>query len=469
MANTAPCPESNSVISGCSFTSFLVQETPVFDEEILRDIRPTDQWMLHVETGTFPSYSSTSHTLDRFNHVWPNTTKKWVNTASGNCVGTPCDKTEHYITWGSTRVVYSLEEQSWASTLLCFDNDMHITQAREQYEYIISEILKPATTDIMSNYSRKRAAMFAQQQYIANSSFGSSTNTFTFTWVVVGDEEVFIDTNANPANVYKLTPQMLQRRVDPLTRWGYFNKTPYGTDQLPYIELVIDEQVKWELDRLGGQQGIGGVPSVLGNWRFQDLPSEKVNAYWKYDFSGTLGNFTVRVDPLNLRFNSVGLQASGLYRYQVVLPYVNIPASGAGLGGGFRSVPNPDFDNAQFCWSLVWHRKAGMILVSEAGKLNGDMPFADRNFAGRWQFVMHDLGADINGQPIENKRGNKGQFIADFKQAWKPRYVELSELYFHRREPACIIQISNCNSDPGYPTQVYSSDPTDCTGARIVD
>lgn len=233
------------------------------------------------------------------------------------------------------------------------------------------------------------------------------------------------------------------------------------------IELVVDEQVKWDLVNLGGQAGIGGVPSLPSNWRFTDLTA--VSDYWVYNFSGTLGNYAVRVDPLNLRFNSVGLQASGKFRYQVVLPYTNIPASGAGGGGGFKSVPNNDFDFAQFCFSFVWHRKAGKILVSEAGKLNADMPFADRNFAGRWQFVMDNLGADINGQPIENKRRNKGQFIADFKQAWDPGYVELSELYFHRREPACVIEVSPCNADPGYPAQVYSSDPVDCTGARIVD
>jgi hypothetical protein len=459
----ASCPESNSTISGCNFTSFLVNELPRFDEEILKDIRPTDQWMLHVPTGVYKSYDGVQKYLDRFNHVWPNTTKTWTNTVSGNCVGTPCDKTEYHIGWGSTRTIYSLEEQSWASALLCFDNDMHITQAREQYEQIISDILRPATVDIMSMYSRKRAAMFAQQQYICNSNFGGSTNTFAYNWVVVGTSEIYIDTNANPANVFKLTPQMLQRRKNPLERWGYFGKQPYK-DMPKFIELVIDEQVKWDLDKLGGQNGIGGIPSISGNWRFTEW--EDVSKYWKYDYEGTIGNYAIRVDPLNLRFNYVGL-VGGNYRYQVVLPYVNVTSSGAGTAPGLKDIPNPDFDNAQYCFNIVWHRMAGEILVSEAGKLNSEMPFADRNFAGRWQFVMDNLGADINGQPIENKRRNKGQFIADFKQAWKPRYTELSELYFSMREPACIIQISACNPSPGYPMQNYNSAPVDCNGNVI--
>jgi hypothetical protein len=83
--------------------------------------------------------------------------------------------------------------------------------------------------------------------------------------------------------------------------------------------------------------------------------------------------------------------------------------------------------------------------------------------------LLLDLGADVNGQPIENKRRNKGQFIADFKHAYRVEYNELSELYFHKREPACVIEINTCNPDPGYPAQVYSSDPNDCSGKPIVD
>lgn len=470
MANVAPCPQSNGLISGCSFTNFLVDEQPRFDELILEDIRPEDDWLLHIPQGVYESFDGVQKFLDRFNHVWPNVTKQWTNTAYGNCLGTPCDKKEHYITWGSTRTIYFLEEQSWASPLVCYESDMHVTHAMEQYQQIIRDILKPATAAIMSNYARKRVAQNCQQQYVANSSFSASTNNFSYTWVVVGDEEIYIDTNTPASNVYKLTPQMLQRRVDPLQRWGYFGKNPYK-DSLPYIELVTDEETKWDLDRLGGQQGIGGVPSITGNWRFESWDSDTVKEYWRYNFSGTLGNYSIRVDPLQLRFNSVGPSPlnPALWRYQVVLPFINVPSSGAGQAPGTKDVPNPAYDFAQYAWSITWHRKAGSILVAEARPMNPEMPFAERNFAGRWQFVMDNLGADINGQPIENKRRNKGQFIGDFKHAYRAEYNELSELYFHKREPACVIQIQTCNADPGYPAQNYESDPVSCAGTPIVD
>lgn len=332
--------------------------------------------------------------------------------------------------------------------------------------YIISKILKPATVEIQSNYLRKRGAGYTDNKFIANANFGTTAANFTYNWVVVGTEEIYIDTNCPNTSVFKLTPQMLQRMVEPLLRIGYLGENPFKEQTPPMLELVTDTQTCWELDRLGGQQGIGGIPSITGNWRFTEW--DAANKYWRYGFSGQIGNYSTRVDPTGLRFNFVGLvpgtlTASGNYRYQVVLPYKNIPSSGAGGAAGLKSVSNPDFDNAQYTFSYIWHAKGIELLVSEAMPVNPEMPFASRNFGGRWQFVMDNLGADINGNVIQNKRRNKGQFIADFKQAVAPNYTEFLTLIFHKREPSCIIQINTCNADPGYPTQSYSSADPNCS------
>ena len=465
----APCP--TATLEGCQFTQFLVDQQPVYDKLILEDIRPEDGWILHVATGTFDSNSGVQHTLDRFNHVWPNVTKVWNPTSAGNCLGTPCNLPENYITWGSTRITYFLEQQSWATPLLCFDQLMHITKAKEQFRQIISDILKPASSAITSNFLRKRVAQFAQQQWIANRNFGSSSTnpyggTFQYNWVQDSNgEEIYIDTNCPNTQVFKLTPQMLQRRFTPLSQWGYFGKQPFK-DMPPMIELVTDIETCWELDKLGGSTGIGAstsnnLPSTPGNWRFEQWDAS--NKYWKYNYSGSIGNFVVRVDPLVFRFNYVGvspLSVAGntLYRYQVVLPYKNVPSSGAGGAAGLKDIPNPDWFNAQYQWSYIWHRKALQCLVADATPINPEMPFSSRNFGGRWQFVMDNLGADAQGNTIENKRRNKGQFISDFKMAIQPLYTELSELIFHKREPQCVYEINTCNPDPGYPTQQYESD-----------
>ena len=107
-----------ATISCTKFAQYLVDQQPVYDRLILADIRPTDSWVLNVATGTFDAFSGVEHTLDRFRHVFPNTTKVWNRTTYANCVGTPCDKTEHCIGWGATRITYYLEEQSWQTPLV---------------------------------------------------------------------------------------------------------------------------------------------------------------------------------------------------------------------------------------------------------------------------------------------------------------------------------------------------------------
>jgi hypothetical protein len=475
-----------STINGNQFTQLLVDQTPVYDKMILEDIRPEDGWILHVETGTFPAYSGTQHTLDRFNHVWPDITKSWTPTQAGNCLGTPCTKTENYITWGSTRLTYYLEEQSWATPLLCFDQEMHVTHAKEQFRQIITDILKPATSAINSNFLRKRVAQFTKNKWVANAYFGTTKDagtgyvgSFQYQWLQTSNSdgtvsEAYIDTNCNPANVYMLTPQMLQRRVQPLMQIGYFGKQPFK-DMPPLIELVTDLETLWSLDHLGGSQGVGASstnssPSVIGNWRFESW--DAASKYWKYAFTGQIGNFAVRVDPFNLRFNYVGSITGAFpwgttsYRYNVVLPYVNITSSGAGGAAGTKDDVNPTYATAQYRFTYIFHRKAVQCLVADASPVNPEMPYSSRNFGGKWQFVMDNLGVDSAGVAVENKRRNKGQFIADFKMAIRPQYTEFSELIFHKSAPAVITEITTGVTDTNYPypSQSYSSNPTNCSG-----
>jgi hypothetical protein len=89
------------------------------------------------------------------------------------------------------------------------------------------------------------------------------------------------------------------------------------------------------------------------------------------------------------------------------------------------------------------------------------MPYSSRNFGGRWQFVLDNLGVDQSGCVIENKRRNKGQFIADFKLAIRPMYTELAEAILHKREPACVAVCPVCGPEV-YENQTYSSCNSTC-------
>ncbi len=447
------CP-SGQIIAACDFPQFFVDQTPKFDELIMEDIRPTDGWLGNFTMGTLPQGTPVEVTQDRFRSVWPNTTKTWSRvTANGpGCVGSPCDPTENQIGWGADRLTWYAEQQTWGTPLLCYDQDMHITHAEQHINQIVNEILKPATSAISSNFLRKRALLWSKRKNIANSNLGQ----FTYTWTLAGargDEEIYFDCSVAPSNVYHLVPQMLQNRFSPLMRQGYAGKNPFK-DTAPFIELVTDMDTCWFLDKMGGQvgQGPGNNPSVA--------------AYWRYGFSGQIGNFMTRVDEMSLRFNFVSdrgaANAPNRYRYQVVLPYTNGVTTGAGGAAGIGSDVNEDFDRAHFTLTFISHKEALELMVMDGNPTNPETPFLHRDFGGKWRFAMHDLGADASGNVINNKWGNKGQFISWFKYYVRPKHYEFLEVFFHKREQFCIPQIDTCSVDPGYPAQNYNSGLPGC-------
>lgn len=457
---------ANGTIAGCDFVQLLVDQQPVYDKLILEDITPVDGWIGNMATGTFEAFSGVEHTLDRFTDVWPDTTKVWDRVQSASCLGSPCDPTRYMMGWGAKRLTFYLERQSWQTPLLCYDQEMHVTHAKEHFAQIISNVLKPATSAIMSEFIRKRALLNAGKTWVASSTMPN----FTFNFTAVGTSELYFDCSVAPTAVFKLTPQMLQRRFSPLMHIGYGGKNPFK-ETAPFIELVTDMDTCWELDRLGGQTGVGGSSvSTSANWRFEQW--DAANKYWRYGFSGQLGNFMVRVDMNNLRFNFVqdlgASAAPNRYRYQIVLPYKNIATSGAGGAPGLQRVFNDDFQNAQFGISYIWHKKGMEALVADAKPINPMMPYSSRNFGGRWQFVMDNLGADVDGKPIANFLRNKGMFVADFKLAIRPLMTEFVEGIFHKREPSCVYNVDTCNASPGYPTQSYNSANDGCATVPLV-
>lgn len=458
------CP--TGTIQACDFAQFLVDQTPRFDELIMEDIRPTDGWLLNISTGTTPMGTPVEITQDRFRHVWPNTTKTWTKrTANGpGCTGNPCDPTEHQIGWGADRLTYFAEQQTWGTPMLCYDQQMHITHAEEHLAQIINDILRPATTAISSNFLRKRHLFWAKQKNVAN----ANLDQFTYTWTLGGpngDDEIYFDCSAAPSRVFHLVPQMLQNRFSQLMRRGYAGKNPFK-ETAPFVELVTDMDTCWFLDKLGGQLGVGGgnTPTVQGNWRFTEWGA--ANQYWRYGFSGQVGNYLTRVDEMGLRFNFVQDLGAGAapnrYRYQIVLPFKNSITTGAGGAAGLGDDANPDFDRAQFAISHISHKKGMELLVPDARPLNPEMPYGHRDFGGKWRFAMHDLGADQNGVAISNKWENKGQFIAWFVYYVRPLHYEFMEAFFHRREQFCIPEITPCTTDPGYPAQIYTSTLPSC-------
>lgn len=442
------CPDR--ILTGCQFAALLLDQ-PInqWQKEILKAMRPTDGWVGNIDTGSFPCHSGVEINQSRLEVVYPNTTKEWTAKAYTDCIGHPCDHVEHEITWGSTNNTYHLEEIHWATPLLCYNQTMHYSHAVEQWRQIINDILRPATAAITSAFIRKRVLQHAGKKWVAD----ASMTDFTYVWQTVGDEEIYLCTSAMPTSL--LTPSMLARRVHPLMSKGYFGKDPFGNKKdIPLIELVTGLETCWELDHMGGTQGIGGTqPSIAANWRFQQWSA--ASEFWRYGLTGQIGNFAARVDPYELRFNYVDANGpvATPYRFQIVLPFTNSAAT-----VGLKSDPNDDYQTACYRMSFIWHRQAMQLLTLDNTVINPEMPFARPNHAGTWRFVMDNLGADCNGIAISNKERNKGQFIAGWEMAMRPRYAELAEAIFHMGEPSCVTTVAPCQTC-AYPEQTYSSAP----------
>ena len=57
--------------------------------------------------------------------------------------------------------------QSWGTPIICYDQDMHITHAEQHIDQIISDVLRPATSAIHSNYLRKRHLLWSNRRNVA--------------------------------------------------------------------------------------------------------------------------------------------------------------------------------------------------------------------------------------------------------------------------------------------------------------
>lgn len=453
------CPAS-TVVRGCDFTQLLVDQMPHYDDLILEDVTPVSSWVGNMKTSVWENFTGTEHTIDRFTDVYPNTLVGWERVQVANCLGNPCDLTRNEIGFGAKRLTYFLERMGMKTKLLCYEQEMHITHAQEHLSQIITKVLRPASLNMNSMFMRKRAALFAGKKWIAN----RNIQDFTFVFSTSGtDGEIFVDCSVSPTNVFKLTPQMLQRRFHPLMNKGYGGANPFK-ETAPWIEAVLDMDAVWELDHLGGQQGVGGVPSVNGNWRFEQW--DATSKYWRYGFSGSIGNYMVRADMSNIRMNFVrdlgAASAPNRFRYQIILPYINGITGGAGGAPGLGRDENPAFQLAQFRWGFIWHKDAMEVRVSDSRSINEQMPYMHRDFAGGWRFVMDNLGADANGVAIANFDRNKGMFVSDFKQGIRPLNTEWAELIMYKAEPQCVIEINTCASDPGYPVQSYKMANDEC-------
>lgn len=426
-------------------------------------MHPLDsQWIGHVSTGRFPAEQGIEHTFDRFENVFPQL-GAWSDVQAASCVGAPCDPDSTKVGLGFTRDSYKLQQKSYETDLFCWDLILSADRATQQFAHFV-RVLRRISTIVWSYRFRTEALRIAKFRWVtanntlvaANASWNAAMTQLTLTPVVAG-------TDVLPTS--KLGARHLQRRVDPQIRAGAEGGSIIKNAQ-PMLELVTHMESVWNL--------VEGDPILADHWRFNQFSDGQ--KYYKYGWTGQVGNFGLRADAYSLRFNIRSHVLNGAVVLDVVYPYTNIAAT-----EGIKEDVNSDYDNAPVQIDFIWHRKAMTSLVRDAKAINPEMPFAARDFAGKWQFVLDNLTCGyttvtdaVTAQQVQvpiavnNERRNKGKFITDFGGAIKAEYPELAEAFISLREPACIVDIPNCADDPGYPEQNYDSANDECDTTDVV-
>jgi hypothetical protein len=436
-------------ISCRQFTDFLSRRTEHLDDLIIRSMHPVDTWIGQVNVARFKAQDGVEHTFDRFENVFPDLTGAWEDVTAASCVGQPCDPASKTIGLGFTRDSYKLQRRSYNSDLFCFDQILSADRAKQQFAHVI-RVNRRASSLVTSHRFRTEALRIAKYKWsLANNSMVPLTATWDATMT-------YLSVNQIPTS--KVSARHLQRRVQPQIREGALSEDINRGTQ-PMLEFVTDMDEVWNI--------VEGSPELTDHWRFTDfVDAEK---YHKYGWTGKVGNYGLRADWTSLRFNIVGPDPAipGNTLLQLVFPYTNVNAT-----EGIKEQVNSDYDNAPIQLDFIWHRMAMTSLVRDTTAINPEMPFAMRDFAGRWQFVMDNLtcGTDVNGNPIavDNSRRNKGKFIADFSYATKAEYPELAEVFLHLREPACVVDVPTCASAPYPNPQSYNSANALCPAGTIV-
>src|SRR4030095_6313577 len=155
-------------------------------------------------TGTFEPFTGTEHTVDRLTSVFPNLTNPWTRVSADGC-NTACDCDANKISWGWEKLTYFLEKQCWETDILCFDEIRTRTRAKEHLRWLVSEILRPASDLIMSDFLCRRVYEIAAKKVVV----ATGLPAFTMTWDANG--YAYLNTSTDPAGI--LTPQILQSFV----------------------------------------------------------------------------------------------------------------------------------------------------------------------------------------------------------------------------------------------------------------
>lgn len=424
-----------------AYYDFLFDRAPHFTDEILKDWFPVDDaWVGHVRTGSWDSFTGTTHVRDRIHVGAPDTSQAWdtFDTQSVDCVQNACSPSALTVAWGSTRTTFDRERKRYETNVLCFDQINTRAKAKDQLSQIV-EGIKKLTKTIQSDYMRSRALMNAPTLYLAGSAMNEVTLTPTsFTGAAL---TMNIGGAVGTLVTSQLTIQYLSRFYEPLQFAGYF-KSKY----------VPAGMFRLLTDPITSQQLTNGNPALTANFRFTDF--QRGGELFKYGISAAIGNFGIAWDEFPARFYPTNTNGE----LRRVWPYSNTAAT-----IGIKPTPSLQYQRAPYQVSWIWHPEAAVRYVPDLTPVHPEMPFMTRDLGGKWNFTGPESDTLVVTDPvtgdtcvIDNKARNQGLWWADFENSWEYQYPEWVRPILHLREPGCVTDQVPCSTAPAYQVQDLS-------------
>lgn len=425
----------------------LALQTPHYDEGFLPNWQPMDDpFMGRHETEAWPDGTSDTHYFDRIEIGQPDLTAPWQRINAAECENA-CNPPITHVAFGTTRNSYYPEQNKLYSQLFCLQQMRFQTKVSEQIAEIYKSIRQiPLMFD--GDFLRTRAFSRGATVQIAGSAF----NTFTPTTGNTGEQLVTINLgSAGNLPTSQLTINYLDYLTTSLELDGYneesglppsmFNLIThprvwhnlwYSNPEIRNMIKISDVAQANPLFRLG--QGISKQP---------------------------LGNLAPTFDSRQIRFQHMG---SGVLNR--VLPYENTTAT-----TGTKRLPNPDWINARYALSYLWHPKAIKLWTPAPKKIHDMVPTINSSMMGKWTFVNNQGTLTYtNPDGTTCVKNNDEQFwfywLAHMEMGFQFKRPELVYPILHLVDGSgkdCAVDDPVCGEAPQYSSQVYTDDPVTCT------
>jgi hypothetical protein len=438
----------------------LARQTPVYDEEFLKDFisdMPGAPFVGRHMTETWEDGAEV-RVFDKVHVGQPDYTVGWQRRIGAECANSGMPPRQ-FISGGTTRDEYWTENKLIASQLWDLDQLRTIPNLKDQIKEMYRNIRR-IPMGFTADYLRTKFLSYHDTLYICGSSFlemplvtGFTLDPTTGLPVLSGGAN--IDANANTINVggsyptSDLSLSYLNYYQQKLGMRGYDIESGMAkgmrslvTGQRTYQRLVgLNPEVKAQLH-------LQGVKDVSPLYQI----GTGINA-------DPFGSFAPTFDDHQLRYQDAG---NGLLTR--VLPYINVAAS-----TGLKPTENPAWLNARYGISYVIHPKAATLFTPKPKKIHDMIPTVNSSMWGTWQYindrVLYYVNQDGSVCQIDNVLQWKFFWLCYLEYGFKYEQRKLVLPILHLIDgagQACTVDVPICGAAPQYFQYSTSDNPPIC-------